>query len=69
MTEPYSNLSNLKQLRGVLKKLIDLEAQIQLFVDDESDEVNFEFLNNIVSSQEDTEQYLDELDELMSGDE
>lgn len=51
---PYSELEELKRLRILIGEILSLNAEIQLFLDTEEDDIDIMFLDNTIISQEDT---------------
>ena len=58
----YLDLEKLREFRKVLRSIINLGGEIHLFLDSEDDEVSLNFLDNIIASQEDTKNYIEEED-------
>jgi hypothetical protein len=58
----YLDLEKLREFRKVLRSIINLGGEIRLFLDSEDDEVSLNFLDNIIASQEDTKNYIEEED-------
>ena len=56
------DLEKLREFRKVLRSMINLGGEIHLFLDSEDDEVSLNFLDNIIASQEDTKNYIEEED-------
>lgn len=56
----YLDLGKLREFRKVLTSIINLGGEIHLFLDSEDDEVSLKFLDNIIASQEDTKNYIEE---------
>ena len=59
----YLNLDRLKIFRKTLEEIIELGGKIQLFFDDEI--VSMQFLSNVVESQEDTKNQIEQGDSYM----
>lgn len=60
---PYSELEELKRLRILIGEILSLNAEIQLFLDTEEDEIDIVFLDNTIISQEETNKYFESIDE------
>lgn len=64
LSVPYSELDELKKLRTLVEQIINLHSEVRLFLDTEEDEINVDFLDNAIASQEETIRYFESIDEL-----
>ena len=63
----YLNLEQLKVFRKKLEEIIELGGKVQLFLDDEI--VSMQFLSNVIESQEDTKNQIEQDDSYMFDEE
>jgi len=63
----YLNLEQLKVFRKKLEEIIELGGKVQLFLDDEI--VSMQFLSNVIESQEDTKNQIEQYDSYMFDEE
>ena len=63
----YLNLEQLKIFRKKLEEIIELGGKVQLFLDDEI--VSMQFLSNVIESQEDTKNQIEQDDSYMFDEE
>ena len=63
----YLNLEQLKGFRKKLEEIIELGGKVQLFLDDEI--VSMQFLSNVIESQEDTKNQIEQDDSYMFDEE
>ena len=63
----YLDLEQLKVFRKKLEEIMELGGKVQLFLDDEI--VSMQFLSNVIESQEDTKNQIEQYDSYMFDEE